>query len=509
MRTTSWAIIFVMIIFSFSFANRMLVNNKMEIVKEEVKYNNAIDLATMDATKDMMENMINLGTGNRESFYTVLSSVDTFFQSFGLTLGYYGGEEKQTSLKIYIPVVAVLANEGFYICSLEDLQKTEGGSTVYYKEHTLKPRIPYAIEDKTPLLIGENEKVKYPAEGIYINYTMGNEIKIYDSKKKKKVSEGVIVDTRHYKDLMETEEYKPYTVVERLADGTEVRFTCMYSNDVYSKEGIYKGNSIYYEKSFYKVNNIRYLYEEWYINDKLVEKRTSEYTEEAYKFTKSIEELGIELGTNESYYRLEGNYLTQGNPENTGFTDPFTGIYTIGEFHRVKNEAITNVVKEKIASYIVMHNRYLEMNNITYTFSLPNISTQDWTRAISDVSVFAFVQGIPMLGETYYNNYGLSGAQIVERNVFYAYPGLRPDLTGGEITPTSTEFPTYYSNYDFSSDAKYLLEANGARIYYTAQAAAKAGYFPNIHSNDLVSQLDIDTNALDVELRYDRNNHKT
>ena len=84
MRITSWAIVFVMIIFSFSFANRMLVNNKMEIVKEEVKYNNAIDLATMDATRDMMENMINLGTGNRESFYSVLSSVDTFFESFGL-----------------------------------------------------------------------------------------------------------------------------------------------------------------------------------------------------------------------------------------------------------------------------------------------------------------------------------------------------------------------------------------------------------------------------------------
>ena len=152
MRITSWAIVFVMIIFSFSFANRMLVNNKMEIVKEEVKYNNAIDLATMDATRDMMENMINLGTGNRESFYTVLSSVDTFFESFGLTLGYYGGDEKQTALKTYIPVVAVLANEGFYICSLEDLQKKEGANTIYYKEHALKPRIPYSVEDKTPLL---------------------------------------------------------------------------------------------------------------------------------------------------------------------------------------------------------------------------------------------------------------------------------------------------------------------------------------------------------------------
>lgn len=166
MRITSWSIIFVIIIFAFSFSNRMLANNKMEIFKEEVRYNNALDLSTMDATESIMKKMINLGNDNNETFYTVLSSVNTFFDSFALTLGYYGGEEKLTTLKTYIPVVAVLANEGFYISSLEELQKKEATEVYRYAEHTLKPRIPYAVEDKTPLLtksISGAEKIEVPS----------------------------------------------------------------------------------------------------------------------------------------------------------------------------------------------------------------------------------------------------------------------------------------------------------------------------------------------------------
>ena len=501
MKITSWSIIFVIIIFAFSFSNRMLANNKMEIIKEEVRYNNALDLSTMDATQSLMNKMINLGDSRNETFYTVLSSVNTFFNSFALTLGYYGGEEKQTTLKTYIPVVAVLSNEGFYICSLEQLQKKENGQTYTYSEHTLKPKIPYAVEDTTPLLIttiGGNQKVVTPTEGIYINYSLENMIKIYDPNTKE-ILEGTVVDTRHYEDITQAETTK--YIKEKLADGTEVNFVCTISDDVYSKEGTYKGKTIYYEKTFYYVNNIRYLYEEWYIDDELVERRTTEYTEDAYEFTKRIEQVG-KVGALEGYYELEGNYLTQGNPENAGSIDPFTGIYTIGEYNRVKNEAIANIVKEQLSSYIVLHNRYLQMNNITYTFALPNIDSEDWERAISDVSVFAFVQGIPMVGESYYNNYGIAGAQIIDREIFYGWPGTRYELFNSGIEPGDKDFPTYYSSYEFPENSQYLLEANGARIYYSAQTAAMEGYFPNIHSNDLMDELELDVSKLLVELYY-------
>lgn len=327
---------------------------------------------------------------------------------------------------------------------------------------------------------------------------MENKIKVYDAKTKK-VLEGTVVDTRHYKDLTQAEGTK--YIKEKLADGTEVNFTCVVLDDVYSKEGKYKGKDIYYEKTFYYVNNIRYLYEEWYINDELVERRTTEYTEESYDFTKELEQIG-KVGTNKGYYEMDGNYLTQGNPENKGTIDPFTGIYTIGEYNRVKNESITNIVKEKLSSYIVLHNRYLQMNNITYTFALPNIDSEDWERAISDISVFAFVQGIPMVGESYYNNYGIAGAQIVEREIYYGWPGERYELATTGIKPGDEDFPTYYSSYEFSGNSQYLLEGNGARIYYSAQAAAMEGYFPNIHSNDLMSELELDVSKLIVELEY-------
>ena len=762
MRITSWSIIFVIIVFAFSFSNRMLIENKSDILMEEVRYNNAVDLSTMDSTQSIMENMINLGNENRETFYTVLKSADTFFESFSLTLGYYGGSEKENILKSYIPALAILANDGFYICSLEELQRTTGGSTYNYSEHMVKPKVPYAVEDKTQLITreGATDKIVTPPDGIHINYTMDNTVKVYGSTESyettfdytgnmqqvqlnagtyklevwgaegghgstnsaslagkggysygtltvpdgetvtlyiavggkgvygagssayggptggwngggaagnatsgsgggathialvsgqlkdlsaqkdkvllvagggggadnangtvggtddgaggagggltggaylingvkgsgggtqtsgyafglgasvtvntdsggggggwyggnvsneyngggaggsgyvsstlknggtvagdksmpspiggtqigqtgngyvkitglsntKTILEGEVVDIRHYEDLNKNDGETGF-VTEKLADGTEVLFKWQYLDAVYSKEGTYNGKNIYYEKSFYMLNGVRYLYEEWYIDEELVDRRTSKYTEAAYNFTMKLSQLG-KIGAATGYYEMEGNYLTQGNPENRGSKDPFTGVYTIGEFYKVKNKAILDIVKQSLSEYILVHNKYLELSNVSYTFALPNITDEEWERAISDVSVLAFVQGMPILGQEYYNNYGISGAQIVDREIFYGYPGTRYTLQDSGILPGDDDFPTYYSSYEFPSDLHYLLDVNGARIYYSAQAAANDGYFPNIHSNSLISELEMDVLSLRVDLEYHGN----
>lgn len=51
MKIVSWGLIFVIIVFSFSFSLRVILNNKMEIMKKEIEYNNALDNATLDATQ--------------------------------------------------------------------------------------------------------------------------------------------------------------------------------------------------------------------------------------------------------------------------------------------------------------------------------------------------------------------------------------------------------------------------------------------------------------------------
>ncbi len=57
MKLVSWGIIFVIIVFSFSFSLRVILNNKMEIMKKEVEYNNALNEATLDATAELAGNM--------------------------------------------------------------------------------------------------------------------------------------------------------------------------------------------------------------------------------------------------------------------------------------------------------------------------------------------------------------------------------------------------------------------------------------------------------------------
>ena len=57
MKIVSWGLVFVIVIFSFSFAMRVIVNNKMEIMKKEIEYNNALDNATLDAVQTLATNM--------------------------------------------------------------------------------------------------------------------------------------------------------------------------------------------------------------------------------------------------------------------------------------------------------------------------------------------------------------------------------------------------------------------------------------------------------------------
>lgn len=57
---------------------------------------------------------------------------------------------------------------------------------------------------------------------------------------------------------------------------------------------------------------------------------------------------------------------------------------------------------------------------ITYDFSIPDIGRDQWNNTIDDVSILSFIQGMPMGYETYYNNYSMGGARIIQAPVFYS-----------------------------------------------------------------------------------------
>ena len=85
----------------------------------------------------------------------------------------------------------------------------------------------------------------------------------------------------------------------------------------------------------------------------------------------------------------------------------------------MRRNAIIKTITEVMREEFNEHNDYAKMVGVTYNFRIPSISNDQWNNTIDDVSVLAFMQGMPMGGDVYYNNYSLGGARIVQaRNVF-------------------------------------------------------------------------------------------
>ncbi|TCZ77231.1 hypothetical protein E0485_12300 [Paenibacillus albiflavus] len=88
------------------------------------------------------------------------------------------------------------------------------------------------------------------------------------------------------------------------------------------------------------------------------------------------------------------------------------------EFDQIRRSTIVNSIQQDLAYYINQHNTYARHYGITYTFTLPLISEEEWTNTINDMGVIAFIQGIP-IGAKYYNNYALGGSRLLKKPVIY------------------------------------------------------------------------------------------
>ena len=87
----------------------------------------------------------------------------------------------------------------------------------------------------------------------------------------------------------------------------------------------------------------------------------------------------------------------------------------------VRKGAIISCVEESMAYYTCRHNKIAEQNGITYNFSLPVMSEDDWAPYLDEVSMFVVFQGYPIglgEGETY-NRVASAGAKVSKNKVYY------------------------------------------------------------------------------------------
>jgi hypothetical protein len=87
-------------------------------------------------------------------------------------------------------------------------------------------------------------------------------------------------------------------------------------------------------------------------------------------------------------------------------------------FEQVRRSTIVQAIQSDLAYAINSHNEYVRRFGITYTFTLPTISQEEWNNTINDIGVMAFIQGLPV-GQKEYNVYALGGGRLIKRPAIY------------------------------------------------------------------------------------------
>lgn len=150
-----------------------------------------------------------------------------------------------------------------------------------------------------------------------------------------------------------------------------------------------------------------------------------------------------------------------------------SGDSPAGKFHETRRNVIMTTIREVLQEEINSHTSYASLMGSTYDFRLPEISNDDWTNSINDISVMAFIQGLPIGINKYYNNYALGGAKIVNASYLYG----RKDGTQMYYHDESCADVQALLALDMD-DAANAAEVNKWTILLNRVEAASQGYFP-------------------------------
>lgn len=133
-------------------------------------------------------------------------------------------------------------------------------------------------------------------------------------------------------------------------------------------------------------------------------------------------------------------------------------------FDIVKNDVIIRSLNHQIEYYINKHNLSADDYNQKYTFTMPEISGEDWSRLLQNPTVISFLQGRHTMQEdnNFLNIYSLAGGEIMEKyhyfiddtGVYHCLEGVCLDSSGNNrITKVEKEEIKKYKNYAAAADA--------------------------------------------------------
>jgi hypothetical protein len=90
-------------------------------------------------------------------------------------------------------------------------------------------------------------------------------------------------------------------------------------------------------------------------------------------------------------------------------------------FELVKRGAIINQLEKSLSYYTSKHNEIAQQNGITYCFSYPTGSEEEWAKYMDDVNMLVVFQGYPYGGDSDYtfNKIASAGGNIIKKPVYF------------------------------------------------------------------------------------------
>ena len=506
MRIQDLAIIFVIIILPISIVLSVYTQNQIQTINIQTEYDTRLTAATSDAIKAFQINTINSSTSDlaNSKIRDIEASVETFKDSIKSVFGLNGYTEEQ--MDGYIPALVYTMYDGFYIYSNYNNQNYTGLNQDGENVYGLKPYISYSAHYTTASI------------DVIITYTLDNYITI----------QGMIND-RYYNE-------SGYLIDGIQYDGTTVRYNGIVIENELLYENLPAINGLDASKSYpyIRFNGTKYYYDEdnarvfYFLNGKMVEhvQGTEEapnetfnsyhelitnndfarkYYIEAYEFTNKIKNGELSALKDLRYedamdYTIndEGDtvYTNLYLNDNTLIFDFNTGSDDVSEnieceksnFNQHRLQIIKNKIRTNLAIAVANYN-----SEQSVQFQMPELSEDEWSHIMKNISLISFVQGIDIGGKIY-NGYTIvnnseskevvreDNIYIIGNDGFYHRIGDRYLLDENNIGNANVEKKSAGRlNLDFNRQN--ALDENENRIYYYT-LNYYASYYSVISQND-------------------------
>ena len=533
MKLQHLAIIFVIIIIPISVVLSAYIQNQIDLIEIQTAYDNILINSTYDAVKAFQLNTTNnkYSTISDSKIRDIEAAVSTFYNSLNTSMAKYG--MSPTDLEVYTPALLFTLYDGYYIYSsynnvysLEgegDEEKASINLDEKNFENGLKPYVYYSAKYKL------ND-----GNVIVVNYTLDNEITVYgDFGDGYETKSGYLIDTGKVKNIDETNKTLIYDndIIIQKEQLQEHLITIENSATGETKEGdyiyiFYQNKKIYqdidnYGRLLYYDNNgdvttdnsitgipVTFWYDNYmktYIQDAQTKKYAQEcqmystsaydYYKEAYEFSMWVQDKLKDV-TQKNMLKIENpnEFITQKNnpedefylSENTGddenifkFSDTNDPMLSDSTFNNHRLAVIRKSIETNLNAVISSY-----QNTALYEYEMPIMSSQDWYKILNNVSVVSYMQGMPMAGYRYYNNYAVitnnvNKEVVTNENIYivtkedgtnnreYHLPGCKELIDG--VKGGTLSIIGAYSTASFQRQTVKISENNEKHFYFQAR----------------------------------------